>query len=523
MKDFKQEKDFWFSSEGFLGQSFSFKTLDLEIEDNLEMYLDGFLKIISPNVRVKISLFQEFSKKCELSSSRIKAISEKGFLKTRGLIHFEHRNKISPRKVLKMDLLEKEELFTKQLSDIKESKDNFFLERLKCEPLSSSLFNELYTLHKPLEMTSLGLKSSFALLGILKLKNSGNFPLTLRTLPFALEGLPKPLGFHISLEKISPAQAERILQSKSREEAEGRGQVSFEKYQNTQKALSDVALAGEELFHFEAHITLRRLFEDSLRKDIILSLKNLSGLGEWSIESFGAYPSLLALSPGSRLHYRLIEKSSALKCFIPFLRFGASISEEKKDRKERAKGNLLYHRRDLSLDALNPFSEKYSNHTGVIVGKSGKGKSVFANLLTRSLFHDKKATIFLVDVKGSHKRTVRALKGKTYNIDIKNTSGLNPLRHLTVDKDSIEIASHFLEKLFLKENEEFLPSDDKTKLENNITRFSKSGVDKTLDNFYNTLKHDRKDKLLRWIKGSLNENIFNSSEDNLKNRLLYFN
>ena len=521
MKTFRQEKGFWFSSEGFLGQSFSFKTLDLEIEDNLEMYLDSFLKTLSPNVRVKISLFQEFSNKCELRSSRTKAISEKGFLKTKGIIHFEHRNKLSFRKVLKMDILKKEELFTKQLSDIKESKDNLFLERLKYEPLSSSSFNDLYTLHKPLEMTSLGLKSSFALLGILKLKNSGNFPLSLRTLPFALEGLPKPLGFHISMEKMPPAQAEKILQSKSREEAEGRGQVSFEKYQNTQKALTDVALAGEELFHFEVHITLRRLFDNNLRKDIILSLKSLSGLGEWSIESFGAYPSLLALSPGSRLHYKLIEKSSALKCFIPFPRFGASISERKEE--PVARGSFLYHRRDLSLDALNPFSQSYSNHTGVIIGKSGKGKSVFANLLTKSLFYDKKATIFLVDVKGSHKRTVKALKGKTYNIDIKNTSGLNPLRHLTADKNSIEIASHFLEKLFLKENEEFLPSDDKTKLENNITRFSKTGVDKTLDNFYNTLKYDRKDKLQRWIKGSLNENIFNSNEDNLKNRLLYFN
>ena len=524
MKTFRQEKDFWISSKGFLGQSFIFQTLDLEIEDNLEMYLDSFLKTLSSNVRVKISLFQEFSNKCEFSSSRIKAINEKGFLKTNGLIHFEHRKKISLRKVLKMDLLKKEELFTKQLADIKESKDNIFLERLKYEPVSSSSFNELYTLYKPLEMTSLGLKSSLALLGILKLKNSGNFPLTLRTLPFALESLPKPLGFHISMEKMPPAQAEKILQSKSREEAEGRGQVSFEKYRNTQKALTDMALSGEELFHFEVHITLKRIFDNNLRKDIILSLKNLSSLGDWSIESFGAYPSLLALSPGSNLHYKLIEKSSTLKCFIPFCRFGASISDKGATTIEKPhKGSFLYHRRDLSLDEVNPFSKSYSNHTGVIIGKSGKGKSVFANLLTKALFYDKKASVFLVDVKGSHKRTVRALKGKTYNIDIKNTSGLNPLRHLTADKDSIEIASHFLEKLFLKEDEEFLPSDDKTKLENNITRFSKSPVDKTLDNFYNTLKHDRKDKLLRWIKGSLNENIFNSNEDVLKNRLLYFN
>ena len=517
MKTFRQEKDFWISDKGFLGQSFSFNTLDLETEHNLEMYLDGFLKTLSPNVRVKISLFQRFSSGCQFSSSRSEAISEKGFLKTKGVIHFEHKNKLSLRETLKTDCLNKEEHLTKRLSEIQESEDNNFLGRLKATPISSSLFKQLYTLQGPFEVTSLGLKSPLTLLGILKLKNSGNFPLTLRTLPLALEGLPKPLGFHISIEKMSPARGEKILQSKSREEAEGKGQVSFEKYRNTQKALTDMALAGEELFHFEVHITLKRLFESNLRRDIAQSLKMLSSLGEWSIESFGAYPSLLALSPGSCLHYRLLEKSQALKCFIPFCRFGSTLKSP------AARGSLLYHRRDFSLDALNPFSQKYSNHTGVIIGKSGKGKSVFANLLTKALFFDAKASLFLVDVRGSHKRTVKALGGKTYNIDIKNSSGLNPLKNLTPDKDSIEIASHFLEKLFLEETETSLPSTEKTQLEKNLIEFSKTKEEKTLDNFYKNLKHERKNKLLRWIKGSLNENIFNSKEDILKNRLLYFN
>ena len=147
-------------------------------------------------------------------------------------------------------------------------------------------------------------------------------------------------------------------------------------------------LAGEELFNYEAHLTLKRFSEDFLRRDIALSLKALSGLGEWSIESFGAYPSLQALSPGDKLHYKLIEKSSALKCFLPCLSFGRVL-----DKSTDSLGSLIYHRRDFSLDVLNPFSESYSNHTGVIIGKSGKGKSVFANLLT-NLFIMMKRLIF---------------------------------------------------------------------------------------------------------------------------------
>ena len=526
MKVFKQEKDFWISSSGFLGESFTFQTLDLEIEENLEMYFENFLKTLSQNVRVKLSLFQEFLRKCELSSSRSKAIGERGFLNTKGLIHFEHKHKVSFREALKEDFLKKEEHFIKRLSEVKESEDNLFLDRLKSKPISSSFFKELYGLYKPLEITSFGLKSSRNLLGILKLKNSGNYPLTLKSLPLVLEKIPKPFGFHISMEKMSAMRGEKTLREKSREEAEGKGQVSYEKYQKAQRTISEVELSGEELFHFEIHVTLKRLSESLLRRDIALSIKALVSLGEWSLESFGAYPSLLSLSPGSELHYKLIEKSSTLKCFLPFSRFGASLSEEKKENgseKQIATGSLLYHRRDFSLDTINPFSSSYSNHTGVIIGKSGKGKSVFANLLTKALFFDKKASIFLVDVRGSHRKTVKALGGRIYNIDIKNSSGLNPLKHLTADKDSIEITSHFIEKLFLEEGESALPSTEKALLEKNLIEFAKISKEKTLDNFYKTLNHSRKDKLLRWTKGSLNEHIFSSKAGILKNRLLYFN
>ena len=521
MKTFIERKDYWIASSGVLGRSFSFKTFDLEIEIGLESLLDNFLKTLSQNVRGRISLFQEFSRKCPLSFTRAKAVQETGFLKTLGLIHFEHRAKVSFREALKKDFVRKEEFLTKRLSEIYESLDEGFLNRMEVKPFPASRFNELYSLHAPLEITSLGLQSAKSLLGVLKLKNSGNYPLSLKSLALALEQVPKPLGFHIAFEKLSPAQGEKILKSKSREEAEGQGQVNLEKYRNTQRALSDVELSGEELFHYEAHLSLPRLSEARLRRDMAESLKALSRLGEWSFETFGAYPSLKALSPGGRLHYRLMEKSSSLKCFFPCFRFGAG-SVGNREKSPVATGSLVYHRRDFSLDDLNPFSQSYSNHTGVIIGKSGRGKSVFANLLTRSLFHDEKASIFLVDVRGSHKKTVSDLGGRTCNIDIKNSSGLNPMKNLNSSKESIEILSHFIEKLCLEEEELSLSMDERTDLEKELVRFSKRGGEKTLDGFYKSTKH-RKKKLARWIKGSLNENIFRVKEDISNERLVYFN
>ena len=522
MKTYFSEKDYWISSSGFLGKSFCFETLDLETESNLESLFDSFLKTLSENVRVKISVFQEFSKKTSFKTERAKALKEKGFLRSKGVIHFEHKNKISFKEALKKDVLKREEFLEKRLSEIYDSLDESFLNKLKVKPLDSSLFKSLYMLYKPVSPTVFGLKSADSHLGLLKLKNSGNYPLSLKSLALALEQIPKPLGFHISFQKMSHAKGEKTLQSKSREEAEGRGQVSYEKYQNTQRALSEVKLSGEELFSYEVHLTLRRLSEVYLRKNIALCLKALSGLGEWSIESFGAYPSLLALSPGGSFHYKLIEKLSTLKCFLPCFRFGSNLKESSDMR-----GSLVYHRRDLSLDELNPFSWNYSNHTGVIIGKSGKGKSVFANLLTKSLFYDEKAYIFLVDVKGSHKKTVEALEGKTYNIDIQNSSGLNPLKKLNSSKESIEIAGSFIEKLLLEDKEDILSSVEKSLLEKSLIQFAEKTNGKpklkNLDYFYDTLKHPKKDKLSRWTKGSLNENIFKQTRDISQSRLLYFN
>ena len=114
MKTYMNEKDFWVSSSGFLGRSFSFNTLDLEIEDNLEPLLDNLLKSLSQSVRMKMSLFQEVLEQIPFQSSRTKALEERGFLKTLGLIHFEHGKKISFKEALRGDLLKKEEFLIKR-------------------------------------------------------------------------------------------------------------------------------------------------------------------------------------------------------------------------------------------------------------------------------------------------------------------------------------------------------------------------------------------------------------------------
>ena len=69
-----------FQVQGFWGKVFYLKLWILEIEQNLESLFDSFLKSISQNVRVKLSLFQEFSHDILLKTERIKALKAKGFL-----------------------------------------------------------------------------------------------------------------------------------------------------------------------------------------------------------------------------------------------------------------------------------------------------------------------------------------------------------------------------------------------------------------------------------------------------------
>ena len=94
-------------------------------------------------------------------------------------------------------------------------------------------------------------------------------------------------------------------------------------------------------------------------------------------------------------------------------------------------------------------------------------------------------------------------------------------------KESVEIAGNFIEKLLLENEEEALSSVEKSLLEKNLIQFAKKVKDnpklKNLDHFYKSLEHPKKAKLSRFIKGSLNENIFKQTGDISGNRLFYFN
>ena len=113
----------------------------------------------------------------------------------------------------------------KRLSDIYGSLDESFLGRMKAKPLSSFSFKDLYMLHKPVSPTVCGLKTGQSHIGILKLKNSGNHPLSLKSVALVLDKIRKPASFHISFEKLSQAGSEKTLKLKSREEKEHRNPV----------------------------------------------------------------------------------------------------------------------------------------------------------------------------------------------------------------------------------------------------------------------------------------------------------
>ncbi len=503
-------KNFWIFENGIVGTSFTCNGLDLELEDlkSLENQLDSFLKSLPDNLRVRISLFQSWKKENNFKTDRSLDLEDRGFVLNKRLIHFENKRKLS----LKEILFNKEEAVRSREKEILESLNNNFLEKLKSLPIKD--FKEFYQINRPFKIIPIGLKTNKDFVGVLKLKNTSSHLISLHTLASSLENIPKPLEFHILFEKLGNFESDKVLKHKSKIEEEGRGRVAFEKYKESQLSQTKVILGGENLYRFEVHIVMRRKQGKHLVRDLNLAQRFLSSLGTFSEESVGALPSLKALVPSGNFHTKLLELSSVLKCFLPLYSFGQSTFKDEA---------LTFQRKDLSLDSFNPFSPSYSNHSGIIIGKSGKGKSVFINLLVKALHFDNKAHIFLVDVKGSHTKTVRFLEGKTHNIDITNSCGLNPFRYLTTNKDRIEILSDFIEKLLLEDKEVSLDVKDKILLDQSLIKFSKSNTEKTLDHFYQMFNHPRKIHLSKWIKGSLNEFIFNGKTNDLNNRLSYFN
>ena len=493
--DYKKEEDnFWLSTQALKGASFKINTYDYEKEESILSSLSQKLENLDDKVTLTFNHFTRLKKALPFPHFRSSALFEKGFIEEENFISFS-----AP----KSDIIE----LRHQTSRFKDKASVFPFEIFKKSELSQGF-----------KVSSYGLRGAHTLIGVFKLVQVSGFSLTLENLCLLKEGLPAPFEIHLKFKKMSSLKTQAMLEKTAKQESTGHSQTSFTRYSHAQKALEETQVFGQNLFLMSFHIVLRRESEEELRKDLRLAREKLSSLGDFSTENIGAFPSLVSIFPGTKFHVPLIESEGRLKFYLPL------VSRGSREPLVFYK-NFIFHRANGSLDHFDPFSPQFNNFSGVIIGRSGKGKSVLTNLLLQSLSKRLLTKTLLIDVNGSFSRTVRELGGESFHFDLDKPSGLNPFKHLTNSKESLEIGVSFLESLLLEDDEIGVNYEVRMKLEQALSFYVKNTKKPDLKEFISMIKtDDNKLKLLqRWGKSSLNEHIFSGFlSDDIKS-LNYYN
>jgi type IV secretory pathway VirB4 component len=247
----------------------------------------------------------------------------------------------------------------------------------------------------------------------------------------------------------------------------------------------------------------------------------LRPLGDTMIETFGVFPTFAATIPGSHQHVPLLELEDALLSYLPVVANSC----------ESGNGSgtmLVLHREDQSLGAIDIFAKGHLNANALIIGSSGRGKSVLTGVLTASLLHDESVKLIKVDVGGSHSRECELAGGVEFRLILDRPSGLNPFsfaKH-NISESGRAVLGKFIEVLVMEDGESTLPKTVRVEIDDLLSAyFASKPASPTLDDFYESATGFSRRKLLsRWCKGGLYGNAFAAPDGHCgAPRLRYFN
>ena len=416
--------------------SFEVSSVDPERDDLSEVAsgLSRFASSLSSHITMRIHLFRESSYESNYltNSSREDEMSSLGFLSERILLSIE--TQIGGFWTLMDNLLKK------PLKNTHESYARLLIENLDLERLRSLGLKIVPSIEHGIPQSSnhhlrvlpSGIELSPHLFGMVKFLGPTPQGLDLLTLYYLRQSIPPPYQLSFQMKRIPPAQAELLLRRKSSQSLAGQDKISLQKYYDSENLLEKIALERESLFSFELYLVLKRLSEESLRSDARAAIQALKPIGNFSFETFGALSCLKSLIPGATKHLSFKERCEVIPLYFPLvsaegefsphLAQSPTLNESPKNRSSR----LILHRRDDTLGEVDLFNPRYDAYSTIIVGKTGSGKSVLTNLLTRSLFNDPDVMIIKVDVGGSHSKETESLGGLEYKLSLNQPSGINP-------------------------------------------------------------------------------------------------
>ena len=525
--------NFWALENGKVGVSYLVDLVDAELAplEELEAAYSQFVKTLSTDVIFRVFQYSEIAAPESAEHSRREAISQIGQIQNSLIFSFEI-DKGSVQSLLK-GLLGTARLkapFEVMAQDLAQGFDLSVLQQYGLA--MRSLTPEEIQAQVPKNNNGYVTKTTFAidhgshLTGVVRLVKQPANPINFLTIARLKDQLPLPYQFAFSCQKLPNETSEALLRRKTKQATINHDQIAVKKYLETQDALTEVALNGANLFNMELMVLVPRFDERSLRIDCETIIQKLKPLGDFAFETFGALPNYLAASIGGTQHVTSLEHDQNIPSFLPVVSYGDPNSKRRPSNR-----SLALHRSDQTVSYFDPFDSRYDNYSACIFGKSGKGKSVLTNLLTRALHNDENVRIIKIDVGGSHSKETKLLDGEEYRLSLTEPSGINPfyfLRNGETSEDVCNVISSFLNVLMLEEGETFLSKEMRGIIETAVRKYAESKPEKpTLDSFVEFVKDFPRIALLeRWTGNGTYKNAFKSRPDTrnqISQRLRYYN
>ncbi len=525
-----EDQYFWVTTDGVLGAAFELSFVDLETQDALSTFqqIRQALKRIDPRVLLRFKVSVSSPKSFPHDLPRSKALEILNVRSYRVLLIIDY--------VGGFDLLKefikrrRKRSFQQEILTILQAVKLFEGAGLSLLPLSEEEMTKLLpTVFRHWRTGLTSIETGTESIGLLRLEKMPFEYFEMINIVKVLEGLPQPASICLSLQRIDEASARLFLERKLKQTLSGRDAASALQADETLSSLKETLKAGGQLFTAEYLVELRRRSEELLSRDLDTAGNLLQSFGETYLETFGVAPSFCATLPGNQQHVTFFELDEGAAGLLPVFARRESAGDviPASINPRRA---LTLMRADRSLYHFDLFNTQYTASNALIVGASGRGKSVLMGLLTWSLLNDPNVCIIKLDVGGSHSKECELFGGQEYQLSLKKGAGINPFEVLSVatasDADKVGILARFLGSLIIEEKEESLSKTLRGDIEAHVQAYldSKSETPSLEDFYQRSLDFPRRDLLRRWVKGGLYGKVFSGDERIQANtQLNYFN
>lgn len=525
------ELSIWKTTDGKSGIGFEITPCDLECDnrDDYHRKVFGLIRNLNPSILGRIKLSVTDNKNLDGSNSRTKAISELGFTTKSVQLYLETSSE--PEIIKKAKSLFLKNDTDRDASALLEVYEIVKKSGLQPHPLNEEFIKSLFLDTKLIwQKCSASVCNGYEHTGIVKMVKPSNEQICEEQLAKIYEKLPKPFNVHFSFQKIEAAKIKLELERKLKQSASDHtlNPTNDLLKASTVSTISDAAKNGSQFFNYELIFSFERSSEKELFEDLKQSFNILNTFAEFQIETFGVSPNFLATKVGNPQHVPLKEIDEILPLFMPVWFFGETTKHKSNQR------SLMLHRSDRSLHHFDLFNSSFSVFNSLIIGTSGKGKSVLTGMLTQALLNDPNVAVIKIDVGGSHSKECELLGGREFILQLNTPSGINPFlitkQTELSDSEKVGILSKFLTVLIQEQGEIQFSKDLRSQIEECVQVYLSGATLHNLQEFYDLMPNfPRRNLLRRWVSGGIYEKAFalntkNSDElENTSTRLRYYN